>query len=137
LLGLVFGPQCAEQHGRGRAAHSCDLFVSDFANDIRRYDSAGKLVAQLPTSYTGSPSHNALGALALGAHGSLFTVGFDQRDGQGELGAVLRFDAASNRARPLPGQAGALFVPPTAELVRPIGVLSTASRPHCAHARRD
>jgi hypothetical protein len=44
---------------------------------------------------------------------------------------VLRFDARTNRPRPLARNQGALFVPPTAELMRPIGVLSTASRPDC------
>ena len=128
FLGLVFGPDCQARE------RSCDLFVSDFANDIRRYDAAGKLLAQLPTSYTGTPSHNALGSLAFGAHAQLFSVGFDQ-GGPDELGAVLRFDARSNRPHPLPGQSEALFVPPTAELLRPIGVLSSASRPRCSHAR--
>ena len=130
LLGLVFGPDCAAKHAK---RGDCDLFVSDFGNDIRRYDLHGKLLAQLSTSYTNTtPSSNAIGAIALGAHAQLFTVGFDQRAGQDEIGAVLRFDAETNAAHPLRQSPGALFVTPTAELKRPIGVLSTATLPKCA-----
>ena len=129
LLGLVFGPDCEAKH---RKRGSCDLFVSDFGNDIRRYDLNGKLLAQLATSYTDTtPSSNAIGAIALGAHAQLFTVGFDQRAGLEEIGAVLRFDAETNAPHPLRQQTGALFVAPTAELKRPIGVLSTATLPKC------
>lgn len=133
LLGLLFGPDCdAAGYSRGR----CELFVSDFGNDIRRYDLQGKLLAQLSTSYTDTtPSSNAIGALALGAHAQLFTVGFDQRADRDEIGAVLRFDTETNAPHPLKKQMGALFVAPTAELQRPIGVLSTSSRPRCSHAR--
>ena len=132
LLGLLFGPDCGERRGRG----ACDLFVSDFANDIRRYDLQGQLLAVLPTRYTDTtPRSNAIGALALGARDQLFTVGFDQAAGVDAIGAVLRFDADDNRPRPLRPNAGALFVAPSAELARPIGVLSTASRPRCSHAR--
>lgn len=42
LLGLAFGPDCA--------TGACDLFVSDFANDIRRHDPrTGQLLDTLPT----------------------------------------------------------------------------------------
>lgn len=128
LLGLLFGPDCDAR----RSERDCDLFVSDFGNDIRRYDLQGNLLAQLTTSYTDTiPSSNAIGALALGAHEQLFTVGFDQRDDHDEIGAVLRFDARKNEAHPRAKLAGALFVEPTAELHRPIGVLSTATLPRC------
>lgn len=132
LLGIVFGPDC--QLRGSRRFPACDVFVSDFASDIRRYDRHGELLAQLSTNYTGTiPSSNATGALSFGAHGRLFTVGFDQRDGAENIGAVLRFDARTNAAWPLRPNEGALFVAPGDVLSRPIGVLSTTTRPElCA-----
>lgn len=125
LLGLVFGPNCPR---------SCDLFISDFASDIRRYDAQGTLVAQLSTDYTGTnPSSNATGALTFGSRGELFTVGFDQREGAGEIGAILRFEARTGRPRPRAGGDGAVFVGPSARLVRPIGILD-APRKSCEQA---
>ena len=129
LLGIVFGPNCSARSSRA----NCDVFVSDFANDIRRYNQRGELIARLSTNYTGTiPSSNATGALGFGAHDVLFTVGFDQRDGADNVGAVLRFDARTNAARPLPPNPGALFVAPTDVLSRPIGLVSTSTRrDHC------
>lgn len=127
LLGIVFGPECRERGSRRFAA--CNVFVSDFANDIRRYTLGGELVAQLSTNYTGTiPSSNATGAVAFGAHDTLFTVGFDQREGAGNIGAVLRFDARTNSARPSRPNTGAVFVAPSDVLSRPIGVLSKSAR---------
>lgn len=118
LVGVVFGPDCA--------SGACDLFVSDFANDIRRYDArSGTLKSTLPTNYAGeTPSHNNLGGLAFGAGGRLFTVGFNLDDATGNPGAVLRFDGATERPLPAAGQTGALLVPEDPRLARPIGILA-------------
>lgn len=120
LLGLAFGPDC-DRHRR----HSCDLFVSDFANDVRRYDSAtGALEHQFDTNYTGTqPSNNFTGGLSFDRRGRLFIAGFD-RVTDGNPGALLQFDGVHDRALPAHGLPGALFVAPSSVLVRPIGVLA-------------
>jgi DNA-binding beta-propeller fold protein YncE len=121
LLGVLFGPECERQGG------ACDLFVSDFANDIRRYElSTRALKATLSTNYSGTvPTKNNLGGLVFGSDSSLHTVGFDN-SAEGKLaGALLRFDGRTNEPRPAAGQAGAVFVPPDERLVRPIGILFT------------
>jgi hypothetical protein len=118
---MVFGSDCQRQGG------TCDLFVSDFANDIRRYElSTRALKATLSTHYTGTlPTKNNLGGLTFGTDSSLYTVGFDN-SAEGQLkGALLRFDGRTNEPRPSTGQTGALFVPPNERLVRPIGILFT------------
>ena len=121
LLGMVFGPDCERQGG------TCDLFVSDFANDIRRYEpSTRALKATLSTNYSGTvPTKNNLGSLTFGSDSNLYTVGFDNTT-EGKLkSALLRFDGRTNEPRPSAGQAGALFVPPDERLVRSIGILFT------------
>jgi sugar lactone lactonase YvrE len=122
LLGLTFGPDCDCDCDR---RHSCDLFVSDFANDVRRYDPAtGELEHQLDTNYTGTqPSNNFTGGLSFDRRGRLFVAGFDHET-EGNPGALLRFDSVHNRPLPAHGEPGALFVPPSPQLVRPIGVLA-------------
>ncbi|WP_434386234.1 Vgb family protein [Melittangium boletus] len=121
LLGLVFGPDCVSPSGE------CDLFVSDFANDIRRYDLAtGALEATLSTNYSGTvPTTNNLGGLVIGTQRRLYTVGFDSREGSGAPGAVLRFDARTNAPLPASGKPGALLVSPDSRLVRPVGITFT------------
>jgi hypothetical protein len=118
LLGVVFGPDC--DNG------ACDLFVSDYANDIRRFDGAtGTLKSTLSTNYSGTtPSGNNLGSLAFGAGDRLFTVGFNVDEATGHPGAVLRFDGATGSPLPASGQMGALLVPEDARLSRPIGLLA-------------
>ncbi|WP_437314577.1 Vgb family protein [Sorangium sp. So ce385] len=118
LVGVVFGPDCE--------GGACDVFVSDFANDIRRYDRAtGALMSTMSTNYSGkTPSENNLGSLAFGAGGRLFTVGFNADEATGHPGAVLRFDGATGSPLPASGQMGALLVPEDERLVRPIGVLA-------------
>lgn len=120
LLGLAFGPDC-----RRPLPRRCDLFVSDFANDVRRYDAAtGALELQLDTNYTGTqPSDNFTGGLSFDRRGRLFVAGFD-RQTEGNPGAVLRFDGVSGRPLPAHGEPGAVFVAPSPRLVRPIGVLA-------------
>ncbi len=120
LLGLAFGPNC-----RAHTPRSCDLFVSDFANDVRRFDPhTGALLAQLDTNYTGTtPSNNFIGGLAFGVAGRLFVAGFDLA-AEGNPGAVLRYNGASGNPLPLPGLPGAQFVAPSASLSRPIGLLA-------------
>ncbi|MBD2104181.1 PEP-CTERM sorting domain-containing protein [Leptolyngbya sp. FACHB-261] len=111
FLGLAFGP-------RG------DLFVSDFANDIRRYDlSTASLVDTLSTNYTNTiPSSNFVGNLTFGASNLLYTVGFDNSPTGGELGAILRYDSTTGAPLPSLGNAGPIFVPTNDKLLRPIGI---------------
>lgn len=117
LLGVVFGPDCA--------AGACDLFVSDFANGIRRYDSEGNLLDTISTSYTGAPTTNFTGSLTFGANGALFAVGFDNTEGSDNAGVLLRWDADTGDPRPGAGLTGALFVDAEeAQLFRPIGILA-------------
>jgi len=117
LLGLAVGPDCS--------AGICDLFVSDYANDIRRYDlTTGMANGVLSTNYTGTtPSGNFLGGVTLGDGGNVFTVGFSADDAAGNVGTVLRFDSDGNPS-PASGQSGAILVNADARLARPIGILA-------------
>lgn len=110
FLGLAFGPKG-------------DLFVSDFANNIRRYDVVtGSLVDTLNTNYTGvgSTSSNFTGNLAFAPDNTLFTVGFNYT--QGNIGSILRFDGETGNPLPAPGETGAVFVADSSNLKRPIGI---------------
>jgi hypothetical protein len=119
FLGVEFGPACDLDLPR-----QCDVFVSDFANDIRRYNLQGKLEAQLSTNYTGtSPSNNFVGGLTFGALRRLFTVGFNNVN-PAMPGAILRYSGFTNAPLPGSGQPGAVYVPETSKLVRPIGILA-------------
>ncbi|MFP2903879.1 hypothetical protein ACLESD_02160 [Pyxidicoccus sp. 3LFB2] len=121
LLGLAFGPDCERTGGE------CDLFVSDFANDIRRYDLESRaLEATLSTNYSGTvPAGNNLGGITFDDAGRLHAVGFDNTQGGGSRGAILRFDGRTNAPLPSSGNTGAVFVPPTEALVRPVGIVFT------------
>ncbi len=114
LLGIVFDPSCAA---------SCNLYVSDFANDIRVYEwPSGMLKNTISTNYTGTmPSGNYMGGVSIGDKGNIFTAGFATADGN--VGTVLRFDSAG---APLPadGQSGSILVNADARLNRPIGILA-------------
>jgi sugar lactone lactonase YvrE len=116
LLGLAIGPADG------------NLYVSDFANDIRRYNlQTGELLGSLSTNYTGTiPSNNFMGSLAFGPDGNLFTVGFDRT--QGNIGSILRYNGATGAPLPTPGNAGALFVSNSVQLKRPIGLLFSAKQ---------
>ncbi len=114
LLGLVFGPDCD--------AGECDLFVSDFANDIRRYDATGALLDTLPTGFTETtPRGNHMGGLTFGEGRRLFTVGFDAMN-DAAPGTLLRFDSATGDPLPAEGQSGAVFVAEDTRMKRPIGI---------------
>jgi sugar lactone lactonase YvrE len=115
LLGLVFGPDCA--------AGACDLFVSDFANDIGRYDPrTGALLDTLPTGFMGtSPRTSFMGGLTFGDRQRLFTVGFDAMN-DAMPGTILRFDGATGEPLPAAGQSGAVLVSADTHLRRPIGI---------------
>lgn len=96
-----------------------DLYVSDFANDIRRYDLAsGNLVDTLSTNYTTNtpPSSNFIGNLAFAPNGDLLTVGFNTS--APNQGAVIIFDSVNNS----PTDPFTPLVPPSIELARPIGL---------------
>ena len=116
LLGMAIGPADG------------DLYVSDFANDIRRYNlKSGELVKVLSTNYTDtSPSSNFLGSLAFSPIGNLFVVGFDNRANANGAGAVLRYNGKTNEPLPISGNPGSsnssIFVPPDSKLQRPIGI---------------
>lgn len=122
FLGLELGPTCNLP-----IIGTCDLFVSDFANDVRRYDlTTGAQKAVLDTNYTGTiPSGNFVGGLSFGLGARLFVAGFDLA-AEGNPGALLRFDGIFNRPAPRFGQSGAIYVAPTATLARPIGVLAVS-----------
>ncbi len=112
LLGLQIGPQG-------------DLFVSDFANDIRQYDLAtGNLKQTIATSYTGSKSTNFTGSLAFDPEGKLYTVGFDKAAPNN--GVILRYDGLTGAALSSSGNSGAIFVSTTSDLKRPIGITHAA-----------
>ncbi|MCA1994784.1 MAG: PEP-CTERM sorting domain-containing protein [Coleofasciculus sp. S288] len=113
FLGLAFGSEG-------------DLFVSDFANDIRRYDlDTGNLVDVLSTNYTGTvPSSNFIGNLTFGADNTLYTVGFDFTTNN--FGAILRYDGVTGNPLPSPGNNEAIFVPTDSKLLRPIGIIFTS-----------
>jgi len=116
LLGMAIGPADG------------DLYVSDFANDIRRYNlKTGELVKVLSTNYTDtSPSSNYLGSLAFSPIGNLFVVGFDNRANANGAGAVLRYNGKTDEPLPISGNPGSsnssIFVPPDSKLQRPIGI---------------
>lgn len=102
FLGLAIGPK------------DQNLYVSDFANGIRRYDfETGQLLDLFSTNYTGtSPSNNFIGSLAFGPTGDLFTVGFSRSS---SVGSILQYDGSTF--------ASSLFVKDDPSLKRPIGVL--------------
>jgi sugar lactone lactonase YvrE len=116
LLGMAIGPADG------------DLYVSDFANDIRRYNlKSGELVKVLSTNYTDtSPSSNYLGSLAFSPIGNLFVVGFDNRANANGAGAVLRYNGKTDEPLPISGNPGSsnssIFVSPDSKLQRPIGI---------------
>lgn len=112
LLGLATGPQG-------------DLFVSDFANDIRRYDlSTGAFKQTISTNYTGVvPSTSFIGNLTVDPDGNLYSVGFDQATNQG---TILRYDGLTGESLPSTGNSSAIYVPQNKALKRPIGITYTA-----------
>ncbi len=98
-----------------------DLFASDFANDIRRYDlSSGAIKQTISTNYTGVvPSKSFIGNLTFDPDGTLYSVGFDQATNQG---AILRYDGLTGAPLPSAGNSSAIYVPTNKALKRPIGI---------------
>ncbi|NMF65045.1 Vgb family protein [Brasilonema octagenarum] len=98
-----------------------DLFVSDFANGIRRYDfKTGQLLDVLSTNYTNTPSNNFIGNLTIDPNNILYTVGFDTTNNN--FGAILRYDEVTGNPLPAPSQSGSVFVPTNSRLLRPVGI---------------
>jgi hypothetical protein len=127
LLGLAFGPNCKRSEF-GNKLGNCDLFVSDFAGDVRRYNAEGQIVQVLSTNYTGTiPSQNFVGGLSFGAKQRLFVAAFNNAL-DGNPGAILRYDGHTGVPLAAPGQLGAIFVPQSASLSRPIGILTVNRR---------
>ena len=116
FLGLALGPDK-------------NLFVSDFANDIRRYNlETGELVDTLSTNYTGTvPSNNFIGNITLSPDNILYTVGFDITNNN--LGSILRYDAITGEPLPSEGSNNAVFVPTDSNLLRPIGITFVSQVP--------
>ncbi len=83
FLGLAIGPDDG------------DLYVSDFANDLLRYDfESANLLEVFPTNFTGTtPSNNFIGSLVFDPDGNLYTTGFDFFNG--DVGSILRYDPSS------------------------------------------
>jgi sugar lactone lactonase YvrE len=111
LLGLALGAQN-------------DLFVSDFGNNIRRYDlKTGELIATIATNYTKTnPSNNSIGNLTFDSNRFLYTVGFDS---QNQHGVILRYDAITGKPLPESGNTSSIFVSPNQQLSRPVGIIYT------------
>ena len=117
FLGLAVGPEDG------------DLYVSDFANGLRRYDfGTGSEKAVYDTNYTETfPSSNFIGSLAFGPDDDLYTVGFDTVtavDGVTNLGALLKFDPASGERTVVTSAVEALK--------RPIGLIFKSSKDSAA-----
>ncbi|MEL6553970.1 MAG: PEP-CTERM sorting domain-containing protein [Cyanobacteria bacterium J06621_11] len=102
FLGLAVGPDDG------------DLYVSDFANGIRRYDFAtGREIDLLDTNYTETdPSSNFIGNLAFGPDRDLYTVGFNTET---TIGSLLKFDSETGDRT--------LVANNSPQLQRPIGLL--------------
>ncbi|XWK88369.1 MAG: hypothetical protein U7127_30005 [Phormidium sp.] len=115
LLGLAFGPNDGL------------LYVSDFANDIRKYNvQTGEMLGVISTNYTGTNStNNFTGGLTFAGDGNLYTVGFDYREGANNIGAILGFNPVTGAKIPAPNNPNSnTFVPPDPTLNRPVGILS-------------
>ncbi|MBK1987091.1 hypothetical protein A0J48_005990 [Sphaerospermopsis aphanizomenoides BCCUSP55] len=95
-----------------------DLYVSDFANGILRYDlETGDLIDSLSTNYTTDtpPSNNFIGGLDFAPNGDLLVVGFDVTTTEG---AILQYDSeAGSPVDPLE-----VLVPTDPILARPVGI---------------
>ncbi|MFB2934640.1 hypothetical protein ACE1B6_05125 [Aerosakkonemataceae cyanobacterium BLCC-F154] len=115
LLGLAFGPNDGL------------LYVSDFANGIRKYNvQTGELLGVISTNYTGTDaSNNFTGGLTFAEDGNVYTVGFDNRNGANNIGAILGFNPVTGASIPAANNPNSnTFVGPDPTLNRPIGILS-------------
>jgi hypothetical protein len=69
------------------------------------------------------PSQNFVGGLSFGKKGRLFVAAFNNvRDGN--PGAILRYEGDTGTPLPAAGRSGAIFVPQSTLLVRPIDILA-------------
>jgi hypothetical protein len=85
-------------------------------------------VQVLSTNYTGTiPSQNFVGGLSFGEKKRLFVAAFNNAL-EGNPGAVLRYQGVSGVPLPAAGQSGAIFVPQSTALARPIGILAVNKR---------
>jgi sugar lactone lactonase YvrE len=104
-----------------------DLFVSDFGNNIRRYDlSTGELIATLPTNYSSTQaSNNSTGNLTFDSSNNLYSVAFER---QNNHGVILRFDGVTGEPLPASGNTGSIFVHGDRYLSRPVGIIYTPNQ---------
>ena len=91
-----------------------DLYVSDFAGGIRRYDfDTGTELATFDTNYTETnPSSNFVGSLAFGPDSDLYSVGFNAET---LVGSLFKFDTVTGDRT--------LLATDAPFLQRPIGVV--------------
>lgn len=110
-----------------------ELWVSDFGNGILVFSLGTKeLIKRIETTYTGSPSSNALGSFAFSKHSDpkqpiIFAVGFEPQSHY--IGSILRFNATSGDPLPSFGHKGPIFTGPTPMLLKPIGIIAYEPKP--------
>lgn len=107
FIGLAFGRK------------DSNIYVSDFANNIRVYTPTGGLVRTLSTYYSGAtPNTNTIGYLVFAPNGKdLYTVGTDYTHPSLLPGSLLRFKDAQGGSNTFTGN---LFT--NTHLARPIGI---------------
>jgi outer membrane protein assembly factor BamB len=98
--------------------YNCLAYTTDFAGGLRAYALDGTLVYEVSTSY--DPGSTVTGALSV-VDGEIYIPGYVSEDGGG---VVQRFSAKDGSPLPASGQDGAIFVPPSDELIRPIGIFA-------------
>jgi outer membrane protein assembly factor BamB len=103
------------------------LWATDFSNGILAFDlKSGELIRRIETSYTGTPSANAIGSLSFQVTGendmyTIYVPGFEPlRD---NIGCILKFHFNASFEIPKDGRA-TFAVAPTPRLQKPISIIS-------------
>ena len=100
------------------------LFSSDFANGILAFDlKTGKCVGRISTSYTGIPSHNALGSLVFEPptpeyRYSVLSPGFQPE--LGKMGCILR--STFNSTQSMSTAKVTFAIKPNPGLIKPVTI---------------